>query len=232
MRDDQPTLPNLGRFAPDPFHEPNAVGDLQDLNQTPIWPGADERARAAHASHPAPHGYVSATLFGISLIANVALVIGLLGVLFLSHAGFFSPNGSSGQSSSGVSGSGNALGSPTPTSMASPTPNSGWLRVAPNSITLGCGDGQRSQVVILENTGPNRVKWQVSFSGSSGQAGVSVSPQEGRLAPGATTSLQIQNTTSASDGQNVSGQQGVINFTTTSSDIGPPATLSYTTMGC
>jgi hypothetical protein len=86
--------------------------------------------------------------------------------------------------------------------------------------------------VILQNTGPTTVRWQASFSLPTEQAGVTVNPQHGTLAAGATVPLQVQNTTHATDQQGVSGQQGMISFTATTADAGSSATLSYTTVGC
>src|SRR5690349_986116 len=61
----------------------------------------------------------------------------------------------------------------------------------------------------LPATGPATVRWQAAFSLSEQQAGVSLSPQQGELAAGATVSLQIQNTTRASGRQGTSGRNGV-----------------------
>lgn len=195
----------------------------------PTWPGADEHGRRVFASHRAPSGYVSATVFGISLGVNAVLLIGLLGVLLLSHAGAFSPGGASGQSSSGL-----ALGSATATSTAaaSPTPSEGWLRVAPSSVQLGCDGDQRTQFVTLENTGPETVRWQVAFSVPEKQAGVAVSPQHGALAAGASMPIQIQNNTSDSGSVGGSNSQGDIGFAPTMQGAGAPASLSYTATSC
>jgi hypothetical protein len=171
---------------------------------------------------------VSATAFGISLATNVALLVGLI-VLFLFGHGILSPGGASGPTTPGT-----ALGSPTATSSpaASPTPRSGWLRVAPSSVQLSCADGQRNQFVVLQNTGPASVRWQAVFNVPAEQAGVTVDPQQGKLAAGASMSLQLQNTTQANGSQGGSSQQGVIDLTPTTPDAGSPASIAYTTVGC
>ena len=221
MRSDDPTVPNLGWYAPGAAPEPGAAGER------PTWPTGDERPPHAPGLARPPSGYVNATLFGVSLGANAVLLLGLLSLLLLSHAGAFAPGGSSGSSAPGA-----ALSSPTATS--SPTPSSGWLQVAPNSVQLGCDAGQRTQFVVLQNTGPQRVRWQADVAGSGDQApaGVAVSPDHGELDAGASLPLQIQNTTDASGAQGVSSQQGVIRFPASAAEAGPPPRLSYTTMGC
>jgi hypothetical protein len=222
--------------------EPNALyvsTEPQALGDTPTWPGADERPQwtqqrwqmlGPQQRQRAPAGYVSALAFGISLGANVVLLAGLLGVLgvlLLNNAGTLSLRGASGQQAPGGSTHGAALSSPTATStpVSSPTPSVGWLQVTPGSVQLDCGDSQQVEVV-LENTGPQTVDWQVVFSLPADRAGVRVDPQQGELAAGDTVLVQLQNSTQSS------GQQGAIDFAPASPDAGPPASLSYTTAGC
>lgn len=247
MEQDELTVLTLGRSAPGAAAEPHALDastEPQALGDMPTWPGAGERPQWMHQwrqmlgpGQQAPTGYVSALVLGISLGANVVLLAGLLGVLgvlLLSNAGAFSPRGASGQSVPGGSTHGAALSSPTATSspVSSPTPSGGWLQVTPSSVQLGCGDSQQTQVVLLENSGPQTVDWQVAFSVPTDQAGVAVDPQQGELAAGANMAVQLQNMTQSTDPQGVSGQQGVIDFAPTAPDAGPPAGLTYTTMGC
>jgi hypothetical protein len=173
---------------------------------------------------------VSALAFGISLGANMVLLAGLLGVLavlLLNNAGAFSLRGASGQPLPGGSTHGTALSSPTATSTpaSSPTPSVGWLQVTPGSVQLDCVDSQQVQVV-LGNSGPQTVDWQVAFSLPADQAGVMVYPQQGELAAGDTVLVQLQNTTQST------GQQGAVDFAPASPEAGPPASLSYTTTGC
>ena len=99
--------------------------------------------------------------------------------------------------------------------------------MTPSSVQLRCGEGgQQTQVVVLKNTGPQTVDWQVAFSLPADQAGVMVYPQQGELAAGDTVLVQLQNTTQST------GQQGAVDFAPASPEAGPPASLSYTTTGC
>ncbi len=229
MQQSGPNLPNLGQYAPDAANEPGASADLYEASRTPTWPGARDRPQHALEFGQAPRGYVSATACGISLGANVVLLASLLTLLLLSHAGISSPGGAAGQSAPGL-----ALSSPAVTSRptGSPSPGTGWLQVAPSSVQLGCDGDQGTQTVVLQNTGPETVKWQATFAVSEQQAGVSLSPQQGELAAGDSVTLQLQNTTRASGRQGTSGRNGVISFAPKTPDAGASASLTYTTVGC
>jgi hypothetical protein len=163
--------------------------------------------------------------FGVSLGANGVLLLGLLGLLLLSHAGVFALGGAAGSPTLGTAGS-------SPTATASPTPLSGWLQVTPRSVQLGCDDAQRTQFVVLENTGPQRVSWQAVVAGPGDQAGVAVNPDHGDLEAGASLPVQIQNITHASGPQGISSQQGIVRFAPTVAEDGVPPSLSYRTVGC
>jgi hypothetical protein len=156
----------------------------------------------------------------------LAVLVVLLGVLVLSHAGMLAPGGSTGSSAPDV-----ALSSPT--AMASSTSSAGWLRVTPSSVQLGCAAGQRAQFVVVENTGPQKVHWQAVLPGSADQqAGIAINPNQGDLEAGASLPVQLQNTAHASGAQGVSSQQGAIRFTSTTANAGTPPSLSYTSVGC
>lgn len=232
MQRDGPTPPNLGRFASPSgaADQPDTTApDRYDLSGAPTWPGVGAAGRRGRASRQIPSGYVSATAFGVSLGTNVALLISLIALFLLGHFGALSPGGGAGPSASAL-----ASGSPTATltPAASLTPSTGWLQAQPGSVQLSCDGDQRTQHVLLQNNGPANVTWQATFTVPAGQAGVSVTPQQGQLAAGANISLQIQNTTHATGQQGSSGKQGVINFASASPDAGPPASVSYTTTGC
>jgi hypothetical protein len=221
MRSDGPTLPNLG------WSEPDTATGSGTSSDTPTWPLGGERLPQVPGSSRPPKGYVSATtLLGVSLGANVVLLIGLVGLLLLGHAGMFAPSGPAGLSTPGET-----LSSPTATTGPTP-PVSSWLRVAPSSVSLGCDGSQRTQFAVLQNSGPQRVHWQASVVGSPGQAGVAINPNQGDLDAGASLPVQLQDTTHSSGPQGISSQQGVIRFVPTSLDAGSPPGLSYTTVGC
>jgi hypothetical protein len=222
MRSDGPIVPDLG------WDELGAAPDLGVSGATPIWPRGSGHPQHAHGPHRVPAGSVSAAVLVASLGANVVLVVSLLSLLPLSHAGAFAPGDST--RSTGLSASGTALRSPTATS--SPTPLSGWLQVTPSSVHLGCAAGQRMQFVVLENTGPQSVHWQAVLSGSAEQTRVAVNPTQGDLDAGASLPLHLQNTTHASDAQGASSQQGVIRFAPAAAEAGSPSSLGYTTVGC
>jgi hypothetical protein len=221
VQSDEPTLPSLHDDEPVDPSVPTVPSEVR------VWPLAGERIQRALAASPLLQGDRRTLLLGASLGANAVLFLGLLGLLLLSHAGFFAPAGSS----PGVSG-GSAprvlLSSPTATSSAAALAAVGWLRVDPGSVQLSCSGDQQTQVVVLENTGPQRVQWQanVFVPGSADQASVTVDPDHGELDAGASMSLQIQYLTQGGD------QQGIIRFEPTTSDAGPAPSLSYATASC
>lgn len=220
MRGDGPTIPNLGWYDLDTGAAPGAP------RETPTWPTGDDRPpRGARGSDRWPKGYVSALALGASLAANVVLLLALLAVLLLGHASLGAAGGPAGSPAAGA-----ALSSPT--AATSPTPLSGSLRVTPSSVQLGCASGQRTQFVVLLNTGPQRVVWQATVVGATDQAGVSLSPDHGRLNAGASQPIQLQNTAQPSDSGSGTSQQGVIHFAVTSADTGQATSLSYTVTVC
>jgi hypothetical protein len=233
MRQDGPPVPHLGR------HEPGASAESQPRSETLIWPRADDRrqrapeSRRAPEMNEAPSGSVSALAFGVSLGANLVLLVALAALLLLAQAGTFSSGSALGSSTRGMT-----LGSPTAIPSASAT--AAALQVAPGSVQLGCASGQRTQYVTLRNTGAAKAQWQATFSVPAEQAGVGISPQQGELAAGGSIAIQLQNTTRSSGSQGISGRQGVITFAPTASedsqdtgpDLGSSARLSYTTVGC
>ena len=202
MREDGPTVPNLGRY------------DTADRapGGTPIWPASGRRAQPSQRSS-AWDG--RAVLLGVSVGANV-LLLGLLCSLLLARAGDFSPRGPAAPS--------------TPPSVAttSPSPASGWLQVSPTRVQLGCGQGQQTQVAVLANTGPQSVRWQVKFDVPTEQAGIVVSPTSGTLAAGTSVALHLQ----SHNGKQNAVQQGVVRFAPQTSAAGPAPSLSYTSKSC
>jgi hypothetical protein len=145
-------------------------------------------------------------------------VLSLLVVISLTgHIGIFAPSRPAGQPARGVS---------TASPPANPASGSGWLQVAPASVQFGCSDHQRTQIVVLENRGLGPVHWQASFSVSADQAGVAISPGDGDLGAGESTAIQLQNTSQSAR------QQEVIRFSVTQAQAGPPATVTFTAVGC
>jgi hypothetical protein len=226
VHNDQPTIPNLHYYEPGDPSLPTVPGDM------PPWPLVDERAQPPFRANRPFRGDARTLLLGVSLGANAVLLVGLLGVLLLSHAGFFSPTGSP----PAVSTRSTSLGSPTATSSATSSAtvltSGGWLQMVPGSVQLACAGSQQSQFVVLQNTGPQTVQWQVDLSGLADPASVGVSPDHGELAAGASTSLQIQYQAHHNDQQGSSGQQGVIHFVPDIPDAGAAPSLSITTVGC
>jgi hypothetical protein len=229
MRSDGPTVPNLGWHDAGAGAAPGAPSE----REAHTWPTGDERPQqGVRGPDRWPHGYVSALALGASLCANVVLLLALLALLallLLGHVGLGAASGPVGSAAAGT-----ALSSPT-TAAASPTPLSGWLKVTPSSVQVGCTDAQKTQFVVLENTGPQRVQWQATVAGAVGQAGqvgVALSPDHGDLDAGASLPIQVQNTTHASGSQGSTSQQGVIHFAATSADAGAAPGLSYTAVGC
>jgi hypothetical protein len=222
MRSDGPTVPHLGRQESDmaPYHGP--------FGETPIWPPKGERDFRALGPDRLPTRSVPAMVFGVSLGANVVLFLGLLSVILLSHAGVFAPGGSNGLPPGAV------LNSATATASATAGQISGWLAVTPSRVQLGCERGQRTQLVVVANSGPQKVHWQAVIvgSGSADHVGVAITPRQGDLDAGAHASVQLQNTTHAADAPGGSGQHGIISFTPTSVAAGSPPRVSYTTLGC
>jgi hypothetical protein len=216
VHDDQPTLPNLPPY---------------DSGGFPTWPGLAERAHPAPGAEQRTLGSVSPVLLGVSLGANVVLLLAVLGLLLLGRAGFFSPSVSAPAAGTpGVSTSRSALS--TPSATLSPLPQTGWLQVAPGSITVGCDGDQRHQLVVLTNTGSQPVQWQADLSLPQDQASVTVSPNQGQLNAGASTTVQIQNQAHTDGAQGSAGQQGTIRFSPQSTEAGPAPSVSYTSVGC
>src|SRR5262249_61061530 len=114
----------------------------------------------------------------------------------------------------------------------SPTPFVGWLHVPPSSVRLGCDADYRTQVVTVENTGPEDIHWQADVIGSGDQAGVALTPEEGELEAGASVSIELRTTFSSSGSQSDSTKRGSIPFAPDSTDAGPTASLSFTTQRC
>jgi hypothetical protein len=206
---DEPTIPNLRTYG----------GDGPE--GAPGWPLASRRPPQS-----SPNADLRTALLGLSLGANVVLLVSLVGALLLARAGFFAPGGSAAQPPSGISASTQTSGTPSPAqSTASPRTVGDWLQVSPTSVSLGCDNGQQTQFVVLANQGPEPVEWQADLSGSQDQAGVSLSPTHGQLRAGASIALRVQNR-SHNDGQ------GTIRFEVSPQDAGSPPTLNYTTQGC
>lgn len=111
---------------------------------------------------------------------------------------------------------------PTPAPTASPPPGQSWLQVTPTSVNLGCG-GSATAVVQLRNTGTRQISWYaiVPILG-----GISVSPALGSLAPGASVSVTLTNTSL------LFGHQGSVSFASLDLAAGSPASVSYVTKGC
>lgn len=238
MQSDEPTLPAVGRHEPgaakDPAHltAPPALPafDAAPLAEAPTWPPEREHWSRASERSRFPASVASTLVLRISLGANLVLLLllGLLCALVLSHLGALASGGPTGSSVTGA-----ALSSPPVA--ASPTTLSGWLQVSPESVQLGCDGDQRTQVVVLANTGPQTVHWQAvpAESGSAtAAAGISISPNQGDLDAGASRAIQLQNTTRSSGPQRSSGQQGVIRFAAAAAEAGTPPSLSYSTVGC
>lgn len=210
MHGDEPTVPNLRMYG------------AEDPTETPNWPLASRRLPPPSS----PNTDLRTALLGASLGANVVLLVGLIGVLLLARAGFFSPASSLPQSSPAAS-SNQPQATPSPTqSTPSPTAISNWLQVAPTAVSLGCESGQQTQYVVLANQGPEQVEWQANFSVPQDQAGVSISPDHGTLRAGASIALRLQNRS------HDNGQQGAISFEVSSQDAGSPPSLSYTMQAC
>jgi hypothetical protein len=226
MREDgPPTLPSI----------PLASTDGEDPGRTPTWP--IDRGY----SHPSSTNYLMPLILGASLILNAVLLIGLLSILVFGRSSLFSQGGApSGSPSAASPGStaGARLSSPTtasnptPTSASSPTVSADWLQVTPTSVQLGCNGNQQTQFVVLANTGPEPVQWQVTFSLPANQAGVNVGPNQGVLNPGSNMPIQIQNQTHANGPQGIPSQQGTITFNSATPQAGSPPTVMYTTKGC
>jgi hypothetical protein len=216
MHDNGPTVPDLRRYEPEASAEPHAAA------ARPAWPLTGERALGR--GRLSGSGARSMAL-GISLGANVVLLVSLLGALVLGRGG-----GSAGQPSPGGAGAGIVLG--TPTASASSQPLAGWLQVTPSSVQLGCDNGQQTQFVILKNGGPEKVQWQAVISSPGDQAGIEVGPHEGGLAAGASMAVKIRNEFHGGDSQDASSQQGIIRFEPAAPGAGAAPSLSYTAESC
>lgn len=216
MQDGRPPVPNQ-RW----LDRRNAGG--REPGGAPSWPEADapDHRGATRRVRSTP---LAAAILAVSLGANVALIVALLAVTLFARAGYFSPFNSRAQTTPAHSATSASVS--TASAIPSPTPTGGWLQVGPTSVQLGCDGGQQSQFVVLANTGTEDVQWQVVFSVSADQAGVTISPRQGNLRAGTSIVAQIQNK------RQPDGQQGVIRFDPDTSAAGTPPSLSYTATGC
>jgi hypothetical protein len=193
----------------------------------PTWPVEAERRRRMHKVEHIPSGRLREAMFGLSLVGNVVLLAGVLGVLAFIQMGLFAQGGATRQPTTAFT-----LRSPSATMTASPSPSPDAvaLQVTPSSVRLSCASDQRTQVVTMQNSGAMTVQWRATFSIQ--KPGVTVSPQQGELAAGDSMSIQVQATTKSTGPQGGSGRQGIISFAPTNLDSGQLAQLSYTTVGC
>lgn len=209
MHGDEPTIPNLRSYGVD------------ETEGAPGWPVVG-RYRP-----PPSNTDLRTAILGLSIGANVVLLVSLVGVLLLARAGFFSPGSSSTLPSPTVSASNQVPSTPSPMqSTPSPIAVSGSLQVAPTTVSLGCDNGQQTQFVVLANQGNEQVAWQADLSVPQDQAGIAISPNHGQLRAGASIALRLQNRS------HETGQQGTIRFEFSPQDAGSPPSLSYTTQGC
>jgi hypothetical protein len=81
-------------------------------------------------------------------------------------------------------------------------------------------------VVVLENQGSHIVHWQASLSVPADQAGVAISPADGELGAGESTAIELISTSQ------YARQQTFIRFSVTDAQAGPPASVSFTAVGC
>jgi hypothetical protein len=182
-----------------------------------MWPVPQERQQRPAPHGRSPLGWVIACALGASAVLLLSL-LSLLGVLSLtSRGGLLAPSAPAGQSSRTA-----ATGSPT----VNPPVGSAWLQIAPASVQFGCADHQRTQIVVLENQGPRPVHWQASLSIAGDQAGVAISPGDGDLGAGESTAIQLQNMSQSARSQEV------IRFSATDAQAGPPASVTFTAVGC
>jgi hypothetical protein len=220
MQNDEPTLPQHLGSPPDSTSDPSVFAEA------PTWPPAFERS-------PRPLVPGRSPLLWLGLGATGTVLIGLVGLLLLNQLGMFTLRGAP-----GLAGPPSALGSPTsmptppPTATASSLAVSSSLQVTPSSVRLGCDGDQRTQVVILANTGSQPVQWQAVVDVSADQAGIAIAPHQGDLDAGATVSVQLENTTQPSSSQDGGHSEGIIRFVPTSATAGSPPRLSYRLDSC
>lgn len=204
MQGDEPTIPSLHSYG------------SEDTGAAPSWPLVEQRLPP---SPPSAKLDLRTALLGVSVGANVVLLLGLLGVLALAHAGFFTPGGASPAPFTSIQES-------STTGNVDQTESTTWLQVAPTTVQMGCGDGQQTQSVVLTNRGTQPVDWQANIAGPQGRAAVELSPDHGQLQAGASSTVQVQ------IHRHSTGQQGVIHFTVSPAAAGSPPTLSYATQSC
>ena len=213
MQDDDPTLPPRIRYEPLDAPDPDA------FSEAPTWPPAGERPLPPHRPDRSPLLWLSVGAIGV-------VVISLLGGLLLNQLGMFAPRGATGSP-----GPTNALSSPTalPSTTASTSPGllAGGLQVTPSSVRLGCDGDERTQEVVLVNSGAVDVEWQAIVDTAADRAGIAITPNQGDLDAGESVSVQLANTTQSSDSGGSSHREGVIHFVPASANAGAPASLSY-----
>lgn len=220
----------LGDRGPGSGAEPEPQGWAR-AGGAPLWPpetagSADHRQlgrRLASLGSSRRMMVLALIVGGSVLLLGVVSVLAQSGLLALGGGTAGSaPNGST--PSLGGTGS---LGSPTTT--LSPTLSAGWLQVSPSTVHLGCDDATKAQVIVLANKGPKAVRWQVTLPLPPDQAGVEVSPGNGRLPAGASVTIQLVNKTENGGGVR---REGTLAFAPQRADAGPAAKLTYTLDSC
>lgn len=208
MTGNEPTIPNL------------RVYDQDESGAAPNWPLVERRLPP-----PPPSTGIDfrTMLLGISVGANVVLLIGLVGVLVFAHAGVFAPSSSTPPASASTQ---NAKSTTQLPSVPSPTTVTDWLQVDPTSVQLGCGDGQQTQSVVLSNRGSQELEWQADIPAGTDQPSIDLSPDHGQLDAGASVTVEIQRQ------HHSDGQQGLIHIEVAPQAAGSPTSLRYTVEGC
>ncbi|HEX8983495.1 MAG TPA: hypothetical protein VF792_12025, partial [Ktedonobacterales bacterium] len=215
------------------FHPQDAGADWvsqRSGNAAVAWPGASARGAGAAPERKLSPALIAAVTAAIIVLVAVAVVAAsALGSTLGAMAG---GPGTAGAGLGAIHGTPTATATPSPT--PSPTPLPFRLTVSLSSVSLNCSKG-KTKNVTLTNRGGSKVDWTAQINpsdNSSGNPGITVSPDHGDLDPGSHSTVAISNTTSIVNGFN--GVSGTIDFTPSNSTngSGQPVTVSYVAQGC
>jgi serine/threonine-protein kinase len=184
----------------------------------PQWP---TQQRQQH-THSALGGL---RLVALALVALVFIVVGaLVAVNALGQAG-------TGKANAPISGNAPNATTNTPVPTVTPRPTAtkppmvtNALRLSTTSVSLSCR--RRTRTVTLKNSSSSSVDWYAQLSDNNGESPVLVSPDQGSLAPGDSTTIYI------TDNNLPDPYDGSIQFIPSDSSAGRTATLRYSTPGC
>jgi len=183
----------------------------------PAWPSAPS------SGEPPPPAMQPRTLGILALLGAAGVFLVIMAVVLAS--GSLQNFANFNQNNSGdLIGRATETVAPTVTPMPSPTPVANWLSLSRSDVAFGCKVPKRTATVTLTNLGPDPTDWTSKKAWTAVQ--ISISPQDGSLDPGQSTSITLNYNPGPFSLQNS------ITFTANNDAAGAPAVLNYTAPSC